>query len=55
MGLLDDVVDEARLMDRATEVALREAPKCAPGSWGFIKVSLLSAWLMSGAILPPIH
>lgn len=39
MGLLDEVVDGEQLMQRATEVALREAPKCAPGPWGFIKVS----------------
>lgn len=40
MGLLDDVVELEKLMDRATEVALREAPKVAPGPWGFIKVCL---------------
>jgi enoyl-CoA hydratase/carnithine racemase len=39
MGILDEVVDGEKLMERATEVALREAPKCAPGPWGFIKVS----------------
>lgn len=38
MGILDDVVDEQKLQERAHEIAVREGAKIGPGPWGFIKV-----------------
>jgi enoyl-CoA hydratase/carnithine racemase len=56
MGLLDEVVDGNKLMQRATEVALREAPKIAPGPWGFIKVSSVETVLtVTGTVVPGLH
>ena len=48
MGLLDEVIDGEKLMDRAHEVALREGIKIAPGPWGSIKVSNFSASYQRG-------
>lgn len=55
MGILDEVIDGEKLMDRAMEVALREAPKVAPGPWGFIKVSQSKTKLIKATIVPRVH
>jgi len=54
MGILDEVIDGEKLMDRAMEVALREAPKVAPGPWGFIKQQSYREYILASQSDRPI-
>ena len=39
--LVDEVVDDAKVVERAVEVGVRDGGRIAAGSWGAIKVGLL--------------
>lgn len=38
MGLIDEIVDEAKLLQRAMDVAAKEGEKVGHGVWGSLKV-----------------
>lgn len=52
-GLIDEMVPEAKVLERSIEVATREGAKMGSGTWGAIKVGLLRA-ARSGASLKGI-
>lgn len=40
MGLVDEVVEESKLGERAVEVGVKEGERVGHGVWGMIKVGL---------------
>ncbi|GFZ43328.1 hypothetical protein JCM24511_01048 [Saitozyma sp. JCM 24511] len=65
IGLLDEIVDntqpgsDGKLLERALEIAQREAPKIAAGSWGAMKDRLYHGYIDAShsnrAVLMPFH